>query len=379
VKGKWLCKEPFFWHCDTSHLIIAQSVLAVTQLMQKDIGNRLVPYYIAKKSPDMKRIKKILKWIGIIILVLIIGLVGTVYALQYRDFDAPVPDIKASTDSAVIARGKYLAYGAAHCNFCHASPKEIDLMKKGEKLPLAGGYLFDLPIGKIYTPNLTPDSTTGIGRYTDAQLARALRYGVNHNNKAMFQFMPFQNLSDEDLTAVISYIRSMPAVKREVPEREYNFLGKAISAFFIRPVGPTGTPPKSVKQDSSAAYGEYLANSIANCRGCHTPRDPLNGDFTGPDFSGGVVFEGEKSLKGKFITPNISFEKETGHISTWSEKVFIDRFRRGRSYEGSPMPWESFSNLSDNDLKAVYRYLKSVKPVYNKTGPVFTPDSTLVK
>jgi mono/diheme cytochrome c family protein len=329
---------------------------------------------LAKKITGMKRVVKIVKWFGIILLVIISGLVAVIYARHDRTFEAPLPDIKASTDSAVLARGKYLVYGPAHCNYCHATRDEVERMKKGEELPLAGGLEFDMPIGKIVTPNLTPDPETGLTKLSDGEIARALRYGVNHRGHAMFEFMPFQNASDEDLTAIVSFIRSMPPVKRKLPEPTFNLLGKGLHAFVLKPVGPTGTPPKSVKQDTTAEYGKYLVNSIGNCRGCHTPRDMLTGAYTGPDFSGGVVFEGEPGMKGKFITPNLTPDKGTGLIAEWSEKTFVDRFRRGRYYEGSPMPWESFSRMTDNDLKAIYRYLQTVKPISNNPGAPFTPE-----
>jgi mono/diheme cytochrome c family protein len=325
----------------------------------------------------MKTFLKILKWMGIIVLLIIGGLVAIVYARHDRHFEAPLPDIKASTDSAVIARGKYLVYGPGHCNYCHGTNEEVARMKQGETLPLAGGYLFDIPIGKLYTPNITPDPETGIGKLSDAEIARALRYGVNHRGEAMLEFMSFQNASDEDLAAIISYIRSMPPVKRELPAKEYNFLGKAISAFVLKPSGPAATPPQSVKIDSTADYGKYLATSIANCRGCHTPRDMMTGAYIGPDFSGGERFNSETGGKEQYVSANLTPDKESGHIAGWSEEAFIQRFRRGRFYAGSPMPWESYGRMSDSDLKAIYRYLQTVQPIRNHTGPTYIPaDST---
>lgn len=325
----------------------------------------------------MKTFLKILKWMGVIIVLIIGGLVAVVYARYDRHFEAPVPDIKASTDSAVIARGKYLVYGPGHCNYCHGTREEVTRMKQGETLPLAGGYLFDMPIGKIYTPNITPDPETGIGKLSDADIARALRYGVNHRGEAMLEFMSFQNASDEDLTAIISYLRAMPPVKRELPAKHYNFLGKAISAFVLKPASPAATPPESVKIDSTAEYGKYLATSIANCRGCHTPRDMMSGAYVGPDFSGGARFNSETGSQEQYVTANLTPDKETGRIADWSEEAFIQRFRRGRFYEGSPMPWESYGRMSDSDLKAIYRYLQTVQPIRNQTGPTYIPaDST---
>ena len=134
----------------------------------------------------------------------------------------------------------------------------------GEEVPLIGGNVFSLPIATIVTPNLTPDKE-GIGRLTDQEIARLLRYGVKHDGTAVLGFMPFNNASDEDLTAIISYLRSQPAVKNSIPENRYNIIGKAVKAFLIKPEGPTAPIVKFVQRDTTAAYGKYIANSIANC------------------------------------------------------------------------------------------------------------------
>jgi mono/diheme cytochrome c family protein len=315
----------------------------------------------------MKRFKKIMKWTGIILLVIIAGLLILTYSRQNRKFDAPFPAIHASTDSTIIKRGEYLVYGPAHCSFCHATKDEIEEMKKGKTLPLAGGFEFNLgALGKIWTRNLTPDPETGLGKISDEAIARTLRYGVGSDGRAILDFMPFHDASDEDLTAIISYLRSMKPVKREIPKTQYKLLGKAINAFLLEPVGPTETPPVSVKPDSTAVYGKYLVSSIGNCRGCHTPRNPLTGAYAGPDFSGGVEIDSEVNPGEKFITPNLTPDKETGWIKGWTEQMFIERFRKGRNYSGTPMPWESFNKMSDNDLKAIYRYLATVKPINHK-------------
>lgn len=324
----------------------------------------------------MKRFKKIVKWTGIIILLIISGLLVTVFSRQNRIFSAPFPSIKASTDSAVIARGKYLVYGPAHCADCHTNKQEAEKIKAGELLPLAGGNLFSLPIGTIYTPNLTPDKETGLGNVSDQQIARALRYGVAPDGRAMLDFMPFHNTSDEDLAAIISYLRTMPAVKREIPKRSFNLLGKGINAFLIEPVYPDEKPLQSIQPDSTVEYGRYLARSVANCRGCHTNRNLMTGAFIGEDFSGGFKFEDDPATNGIFTTPNLTPDLQTGHITNWTQEQFIDRFRKGRIYQASPMPWGPFSHMTDNDLKAIYKYLHSLKPVSNKVEVIYQPPVT---
>ncbi len=314
----------------------------------------------------MKRLFSILKWGGIGLVVLIALFVAAVFALQNRSFDAPYPNIAASTDSAVIARGKHLVYGPAHCNYCHIAPSDVPKVLKGEFVELKGGYEFKLPLGVIRSKNITPDNETGIGLRTDAELARILRYGTYPDGKAVFDFMPFHNMSDEDLTAVISFLRSQAPVRNEVVNREMNFAGKAVMAFLIEPVHPVAEPPKETTIDSTSTYGKYLANSVANCRGCHTNRDLMTGAFVGPEYAGGFAMPSEEDPNIIITSPNISPDPETGHMATWSEEVFIHRFRQGPKVAGSPMPWGAFKNMTDLELKAIYRFLQSVEPVHNK-------------
>jgi mono/diheme cytochrome c family protein len=273
---------------------------------------------------------------------------------QNIKYDRPYPAITATADSNVILRGKHLIFGAAHCASCHSLANADSLLKLGQEVPLTGGFVFDLPLGKIYSKNITPDKETGIGNYTDAEIARSLRYGVHPDGRVVFDFMPFHNMTDEDMTAVISYLRAQKPVKNNVPDHELNFLGKAVKAFMIKPVGPTGDVEQRMAPDSSAVYGNYMANNVANCGGCHTQRT-LSGEFTGEPFAGGNDIEG-------FITPNITPDSSS-RIFGWSQKNFVDRFRLGRVVPKSPMPWESFGRMNDEELKAIYAYLKTLKPV----------------
>ena len=313
----------------------------------------------------------------LLVLIVIIAVFFSFISLTWeKEFTAEYPDITASTDSAVIARGKYLVYGPAHCVYCHVSPENFGELTKGMEVPLSGGLEFDIPPGKFRIPNITPDPETGIGKMTDAEIARALRYSVNHKNKFMAPYMAFQDMSDEDIGAVISFLRSQEPVRHEVNPDEYTFLGKAIMAFgLLKPTGPTGIPPVSVAADTTAAYGTYLAKSVANCVGCHTARDMKTGKFTGPLFAGGMQFPPEPLSKGfAFISPNLTPDKETGIMNGWDEAFFIERFHAGRVQEGSPMPWEAFERLSDSDLKALYRFLLSLEPSNNKIAKIiFAP------
>ncbi len=326
--------------------------------------------------------KKVLVSLVLIIVVVVLAMVVYVFAAWDRNFDAPYPAITASTDSAVIARGKYLVYGPAHCAYCHVPQDKLQDVAAGKDVSLTGGWTFSIPPGTFRAPNITSDVETGLGGLTDAQLARSLRYSVDHDNKFMIPVMPFQELSDEDLTAVISFIRTQKPIKNEIQKTDYSFLGKALLAFgVLKPVGPQQTPPVSVPIDSTAGYGSYLAHSVANCIGCHTKRDLKTGDFAGPAFAGGFQMEaeGDPDMKGYvFITPNITPDPETGIMANWDEQTFIDRFQAGRLQEGSPMPWEAFATMHVNDLKALYRFLQNIDPVkYDVSQVVYAPGEKL--
>jgi mono/diheme cytochrome c family protein len=319
----------------------------------------------------MKRLKKILKWTGITIFSLIVIFVVAVFALQNKKYDAPYPALKASNDSAIIAKGKYLAFGPAHCSGCHSPAENQEKINNGEELPLYGGFEFVLPIGKIYSRNITPDEETGIGKVPDSVIARSLRYGVGFDGRAIFDFMPFHNLTDEDLVSVLSFLRSQKPVKNKVPDNKMNFMGKAVKAFLIKPVGPDGTVEKMINPDTTSAYGKYLANYVTNCRGCHTNRSLMTGAYIGPDFAGGFKMESSVEKGAYCVSPNLTPDKETGKITGWSVQQFIDRFRLKKIITSSDMPWDQFRKMSDNDLKAIYYYLQSLKPIKNDTGPSF--------
>lgn len=323
----------------------------------------------------MKRFLRILKWVGIVLLVVIVGVVGTVLLRKNRTYDAPYPDIHASKDSAIIARGKYLVNGPAHCAHCHTPNDQMGKVDAGEIVAMTGGHEFNLgPIGSLYSSNLTSDKETGIGANSDGEIARVLRYGVRRDGKALFNLMPFYDISESDLTAIISYLRTLEPVKNETKENDRTFLANALYAFgAISPEGlkTEGRPAilKTVNPDTSVEYGSYLSKYVANCIGCHTDRNLQTGEFTGEPFAGGLKLPCESDPNLTLVSPNITFDPETGRLANWSEEAFIKRFRTGRLVKESMMPWGPYSRMSDMELKAIYRYLKTVKQVKRENGP----------
>lgn len=328
-----------------------------------------------KNQQLMKKSLKVLKWIGLSLLLLFVVFYIFVQMNWHKTFDAPYPNIIASTDSAVIARGKYLAYGPAHCGTCHVPMDKYMDVEKGDLMPLSGGWELSIPPGTFRAPNITPDKETGIGNLTDGEIARTLRYMVGFDNRFIAPFMSFRDLSDEDLTAIVSFLKSQAPVKHKVERSELSFLGKALVAFnLIKPEDTKGNPPKSIIRDTSISYGKYLANSVADCVGCHTNRDMKTGELIGKAFAGGMYYEADAMSEGvAFVSPNLTPHPTAGIIADWGENAFVARFRAGRVHKGSPMPWGAFSRMDDLDLKAIYRYLNSLEPVDNKIEKTVIP------
>jgi len=296
-----------------------------------------------------------------------------------RSWDAPLPDIHASTDPEVIRRGEYLVRGPAHCAACHTSKDEA--ADSGAFPPLSGGRAFSAaPLGVIYSKNLTPDPETGIGRYSDAQIARMLRLSVRPDGKASVQLlMPFANLSDGDLTAIISYLRAQPAVRNPVPENRFTPIGKVVKSFapVFKPRTNVVPAARTPEMAPTVERGEYLARTVANCVGCHTRRDPISFAAVSAEFSGGAEME-PASRPGAdpsiwFVTPNLTPAHGSALNKFPDRETFVARFQKGGVHHlGSPMPWEAFGQMSTADVGALYEYLRSLPAQAGPTGePTF--------
>ena len=282
-----------------------------------------------------------------------------------RTIDAPYPAIRASNDPSVIERGRYLVEGAAHCGECHGAVDPPAVSRRGR--PLSGGQEFKLPVGTFRVPNITSDAETGIGKLKDEEIARFIRYGVKPDGRAALPFMPYADLSDDDLTAIISYLRTQKPVRNAVPEHEVNPLGRVVQAFVLQPKGPSHTPPKSFPAEATPEYGQYITHSIGNCVMCHTQIDLRTGAFAGPIFGGGAEHEAVGNPSKKYVSPNLTPDPQWGWLAGWDEDAFVARFKAGRVHSDSPMPWESFQQMNETDLRAIYRYFKTLPPA--QTGP----------
>jgi mono/diheme cytochrome c family protein len=323
----------------------------------------------------MARGLKILSYLrrALLSLVLFAAMVSTFAAIAVivvelrwtRTFAAPYPDLQASPDPAVIARGKSLVYGAAACAYCHLPRSDWDRLDAGETPPLTGGHRFRLPFGDIYSRNLTPDVETGIGGRSDAELARLIRHGVLADGRAAMPLMKYHGMSDEDLVAVISFLRTQPAVRNAVPENDLTFVGKALMAFKIAP--PPAGGPRPVASPASAPTperGRYLVENVLLCGSCHSSRKHPGGG----QLAGGEPIPADLDPDHLYVPPNLTPDPKTGHIYHWPEETFLARFRGGKAYPNGVMPWGAYRHLSDDDLRAVYRYLRTLPPIEHASG-----------
>jgi mono/diheme cytochrome c family protein len=314
-------------------------------------------------------LKKVLLGAAAIAVIVLLLAVVVVEARWTRTFEAPYPAIHATNDPAVIAQGQYLVYAAAACAYCHVPSWDWQRLDRGEATPLTGGHAVPLSFGTFYSANLTPDPETGIGRRSDGELARILRHGVRADGRASMPFMEYARMSEEDVRALLSFLRSQPAVRNEVPDHRIDLLGRARFAFLIQPphaARARKTSPRGV----DAERGEYLANDVAVCVACHTNRDRMAGAFTGPPFAGGQRMDYMADVTKVQVPPNLTPAPKTGKTAALSENDFVERFQKGSMFPESLMPWGAYRRMTDGDLRSIYRYLRTLPAIENDTGPI---------
>ncbi|CAG0953315.1 Nicotinate dehydrogenase subunit B [Anaerolineales bacterium] len=282
------------------------------------------------------------KWVGSILggllsvfvgLVCIAATVGLVKAYSPRT--APVPDLKVAGTPQQIERGKHIA--DAFCTSCHSANKE---------LPLTGGVDlgkdFPMPLGAFVSSNLTPAGP--LKDWSDGEIFRALRNGVDPDGRWLFVMSNFRgrNLSDEDLQALIAYLRSQPAVENETPNPpdQPGLLGLTLLGVGMLPAGqpPITDAIVAPPRGPTAEYGEYIL-SYQDCRDCH-----------GENLLGGV--EGQLAPFG----PNLKL------VKGWTQEQFISTLRTGvdpfdHKLDPEKMPWKSIGRMDDEELTAMYLYL----------------------
>lgn len=271
----------------------------------------------------------------------------------------PLPDLAAATlgDTAnLIARGEYIVRSVAVCGHCHAADT------RDPDGPLSGGRAFsNWRLGTIRASNLTPDSATGLGAWSDAEIVRAIRAGEDRHGRLLAPVMPyewFRGMSDRDALVVARYLRAQPPVRNRVESRP-NLVYRAARFFVLTPARPTREPAPPRAPD--AAYGRYLANHVSLCADCHTPRGGIRNTH-----DRGRLFAGDRSSSFPANPANLTPDAETG-IGRWTEADFLRTLRTGVNPQGDTlhpfMPWRQLRRMDDDDLRAIHRYLRTLPPI----------------
>ncbi len=269
--------------------------------------------------------------------------------------------VAAKDDAELVARGEYLFHGAAHCSGCHTTIEVGVALKGGERPAPSGGHVWKMgPLGTLYSPNITSDVATGVGGWSDEDLARVIKVGQRPDGTAS-EFMAFAvgEIADDDVKAIISYLRTLPPVANAVPRHDVSLLGRMV----LGGVAPrTNQAKASVPLGATVERGRYLAWGPANCRGCHSEADGFTAkagrEFVGAD----APMESElHDDTNSYLAPNLTPDP-SGITGKWTEEQFLQRFKEGRTQKGSPMPWGNYQNLQEDDVKALWLYLKSLPP-----------------
>jgi mono/diheme cytochrome c family protein len=261
--------------------------------------------------------------------------------IRGNDHDVPVETIPIPTDQASIARGEHIAT-IRMCRDCHTD----DLSGQFDSVP---GLI------TLSFPNLTAGAGGVGGTNTDEDWVRAIRHGVGHDGRGLV-LMPsrvWYYLSDEDLGALIAYLKSLPPVDNELPKSELGPLGRVMLVLGQVPpeavvpdvtvIDHDGPRPVAPEPGVTVEYGKYLAST---CTLCH-----------GSNLNGQIISEGGPDYLAPNLTPG-------GEVAFWSEEDFMTTLRTGVTPSGHQlidiMPWKYFGQMTDDELKAVWLYLQSL-------------------
>lgn len=266
----------------------------------------------------------------------------------------------AQDQDALLARGEYLMNGPVACGNCHNTRAPDMSFVPG--MEFAGGFrIVDMGID-AHAANITPDPETGIGTWSDAEIVTAIREGKTPDGRIIWPPMPvptYNNMSDDDVNAIVAYLKTVKPVHNEVQESTYEIPQQAMPP-------AKGAPAPS--PDDQVAYGGYIVNALAHCFECHTTPD-ANGV---PDFQNGLGAGGFNiTLAPEMVvrTPNITSDPETG-IGKWSDDDIKKAITQGIDPEGvhlaPPMPYPFFANMTPEDLDAVVAYVRTIPPIVNK-------------
>jgi hypothetical protein len=235
-----------------------------------------------------------------------------------------------------------------------------------------GGQLKDKG---IYASNITP---TALGNWTDEEIERAITTGITKTGDTLFPLMPYGNymyMSKDDAASIVAYLRTLKPIPDSVPKRDLSYLPSGVLAlsyrnFYIDNIEKEKNQPRL---DSNLAKGKYLV-TLGGCNGCHTPfNNTLLVFYHDSILAGGALYKVPES-NFKVRSSNLTPDTATG-IGSWTEEIFLSKFknyREQKAYDYNPgkyntdMPWTILAKMTDDDIKRIYRYLRTIKPVNNK-------------
>ena len=264
--------------------------------------------------------------------------------------------VTAASAQSPVERGRYLVDTVMTCHNCH-TPKGPagDVADKA----LSGFLSFDEPPFKVTASNITPDKDTGIGAWSDAELKKFMTTGVRPNGVPVAPIMPtgyYKILVPNDLDAIVAYLRTVKAIKNEVPAPVYNIAME-------QEVPPGGEKPfTAADMNDKVKRGFYLA-TIAHCMECHTPMDKGQHLFGTRLGTGGQKFPGPW---GESTARNITSHKTAG-IGDWTDAEIKRAITQGLRKDGSPlkppMGFGYYAKMTDDDVDAVMAWLRTVPPL----------------
>jgi mono/diheme cytochrome c family protein len=293
-----------------------------------------------------------------------------VYLTVFLPNVGPAPDIQIEITEERVEHGKYLANHVMLCMDCHAV-RDFSLFA-GPPEPGSlggGGEVFSQEMGLpgyFVSKNLTPSA---LGDWTDGEIYRAITSGVSRDGSALFPLMPYNHysqLAEEDIYAVIAYLRTVDPIEREIPPAQLDFPVNIL----INTMPVKANPQPKPSPEDVVNYGRYMTTAAA-CTDCHTRME--QGSFVGEPFAGGNEYPMPDGsvVRSANITPH-----ETG-IGSWSKEEFISRFKVYADSSYTPhhvmpgqfqtyMPWLMYAGMTEEDLSAIYEYLRTIEPVENE-------------
>ncbi|GAB3012082.1 c-type cytochrome [Spirosoma pulveris] len=306
--------------------------------------------------------KKVLKITGLVLgtlLLLIAAFVGYVAATGVPAYDPPsLPKITVEATPARVARGEVIA--SIQCMECHGDNDNR----------LTGKRMKDVPdlFGAIYSKNITQDKEKGIGNWTDGELLYFLRTGIRKNGSYAPVMPQYPNLADEDLLSVVAYLKSdrfpVQPSKKEPPATELSLFSKLLTHTVMKPLPYPQHFIAKPDSNNLVALGKYTADAFGDCYVCHSAdmikQDHVNTPLTEGYYGGGIELKDEQGKP--ILTPNLTFDEQTGIARKYTKEQFVQAVRMGVRPDGSVLRYPMLPKLalSEREVGAIYEYLKTV-------------------